>query len=166
MDNEPANRHQTAKLRLAGRFVEDIDQITNRLRDWYHIWWCHYRLFDPNGLFDLTRSNMRPRRISAELERSIVKIRQKLASRAHPGKCYSLIMASAILAELRILHIRPLPCVWDIERVLERSGETVLKVRLASYLARSTYSSRKLSTLISYTKSMLSPNLSQEQPPT
>jgi transposase InsO family protein len=93
----------------------------------------------PNGLFDLTRANVQPRRISAELERTIVGIRQRLASQAHPGTRYSLIGASAILAELQILHIRPLPSIRTIERVLERNGETVPKVRLAPYLAHSTY---------------------------
>lgn len=139
MDNELADRQQAVRLRLAGRSVEEICQITNRSRDWFNTWWRRYRSFGPNGLFDLTRSNVQPRRISAELERSIVRIRQRLASQAHPGTRYSLIGASAILAELRILHIRPLPSVRTIERVLERNGETVPKVRLAPYLARSTY---------------------------
>ncbi|HEY5731150.1 MAG TPA: hypothetical protein VIS72_13940, partial [Anaerolineales bacterium] len=106
---------------------------------WFHLWWRRYRALGPNGLFDLTRSNVQPRRISAELERTIIGIRQRLASQAQPGTRYSLIGASSILAELRILHIRPLPSVRTIERVLERNGETVPKVRLAPYLARSTY---------------------------
>ena len=57
----------------------------------------------PNGLFDLTRSNLQPRRISAELERTIVGIRRRLASQTHPGTRDSLIGASSILAELQDL---------------------------------------------------------------
>lgn len=98
MDNELADRQQAVKLRLAGRSVEEICQILSRSRDWFNTWWRRYRAFGPNGLFDLTRSNVQPRRISAELERSIVRIRQRLASQAHPGTRYSLIGASAILA--------------------------------------------------------------------
>lgn len=139
MDNELSDRQQAVKLRLAGRSVEEICQIMNRSRDWFNTWWRRYRSLGPNGLFDLTRSNVQPRRISAELERTIVGIRQRLASQAHPGTRYSLIGASSILAELQILHIRPLPSVRTIERVLERNGETVPKVRLAPYLARNTY---------------------------
>jgi len=139
MDNELSDRQQAVKLRLAGRSVEEICQIMNRSRDWFNTWWRRYRSLGPNGLFDLTRSNVQPRRISAELERTIVGIRQRLASQAHPGTRYSLIGASAILAELQILHIRPLPSVRTIERVLARNGETVPKVRLAPYLACSTY---------------------------
>jgi transposase InsO family protein len=139
MDNELSDRQQAIKLRLAGRSVEEICQILSRSRDWFNTWWRRYRNLGPNGLFDLTRSNVQPRRISAELERTIVGIRQRLASQAHPGTRYSLIGARSILAELQILHIRPLPSIRTIERVLERNGETVPKVRLAPYLARSTY---------------------------
>jgi putative transposase len=139
MDNELSDRQQAVKLRLAGRSVEEICQLLSRSSAWFHVWWRRYRSLGPNGLFDLTRSNLQPRRISAELERTIVMIRQRLASQAHPGTRYSLIGASSILAELQILHIRPLPSARTIERVLERNGETVPKVRLAPYLARSTY---------------------------
>lgn len=139
MENEFADRQQAIKLHLAGRSVEEICQILSRSPAWFHIWWRRYRALGPNGLFDLTRSNVQPRRISAELERTIVGIRQRLASQAHPGTRYSLIGASSILAELRVLHIHPLPSVRTVERVLERNGETVPRVRLAPYLARSTY---------------------------
>jgi len=53
------------------------------------------------------------------------------ASQTHPGTRYSLIGASAILAELQALHLRPFPSLHTIERVLERNGVTVPKVRLA-----------------------------------
>jgi transposase InsO family protein len=139
MDNELSDRQQAVKLRLAGRSVEEICQFLSRSRDWFNTWWRRYRSLGPNGLFDLTRSNVQPRRISAELERTIVGIRQRLASQAHPGTRYSLIGASSILAELQILHIRPLPSARTVERVLQRNGETIPKVRLAPYLARSSY---------------------------
>ena len=139
MDNELSDRQQAIKLRLAGRSVEAICGILGRSPAWFHIWWRRYRALGPNGLFDLTRSNVQPRRISPELERTIVSIRRRLASQTHPGTRYSLIGASSILAELQVLHIRPLPSGRTIERVLERNGETVPKVRLAPYLSRSTY---------------------------
>jgi putative transposase len=139
MDNELADRQQAIKLRLAGRSVEEICGILGRSPAWFHIWWRRYRMLGPNGLFDLTRSNVQPRRISAELERTIVEIRQRLASQAHPGTRYSLIGASSILAEIQVLHIHPLPSLRTVERVLERNGETLPRVRLVPYLARSTY---------------------------
>ena len=139
MDNELSDRQQAIQLRLAGRPVEEICQLLSRCPAWFHTWWRRYRSQGPNGLFDLTRSNVQSRRISAELERMIVSIRRRLASRAHPGTRYSLIGASSILAELQNLHILPLPSVRTVERVLERNGETVPKVRLSPYLSRSTY---------------------------
>ncbi len=139
MNNELIDRQQAIKLRLSGRSVEEICRISGRSPAWFHIWWRRYRALGPNGLFDLTRANVQPRRVTPELERTILSIRQRLASQIHPGTRYSLIGASSIVAELQILHIRPIPSIRTIERVLERNGETVPKVRLAPYLSRSTY---------------------------
>lgn len=139
MNNELYDRQQAIKLRLAGRSVEEICKILGRSPAWFHIWWRRYRALGPNGLFDLTRSNVQPRRITPDLERSILNIRRRLTAQTHPGTRYSLIGAGSILAELQVLHIRPLPSLRTIERVLERNGITVPKVRLAPYLSRNTY---------------------------
>jgi len=139
MNNELSDRQQAIKLRLTGRSVEEICRILGRSPAWFHIWWRRYRALGPNGLFDLTRSNAQPRRITPDLERSILNIRRRLTSQTHPGTRYSLIGAGSILAELQVLHIRPLPSLRTIERVLERNGITSPKVRLAPYLSRATY---------------------------
>jgi transposase InsO family protein len=47
--------------------------------------------------------------------------------------------AASIRAELKALGIRPLPCERTIERVLERNGLTLPKVRLAPLLPRQEY---------------------------
>ena len=67
------------------------------------------------------------------LERTIVTIRRRLEARLHPGARYQLIGASAILAELQALHIRPVPSERTIERVLQRLGITLPRVRLARW---------------------------------
>lgn len=139
MDNELADRQQAIKLRLAGKSVVEICQILGRSHDWFHAWWRRYRALGPNGLFELTRANAQPRRIPPDVERSILNIRRRLISQTHPGTRYSLIGAGSILAELQILHIRPLPSLRTIERILERNGITTPKVRLAPYLSRATY---------------------------
>jgi transposase InsO family protein len=139
MKNEFTDRQQAIKLRLAGHSVEAICQVLSRSPAWFHLWWRRYRAVGPNGLFDLTRVNSQPRRIAPELERTILTIRQRLTSQTHPGTRYSLIGASAILAELQTLHVRPLPCARTIERVLRRNGVTLPKVRLAPFLPRHTY---------------------------
>jgi transposase InsO family protein len=139
MNNELADRQQAIKLRLAGQAVVEICRILGRSPDWFHDWWRRYRALGPNGLFDLTRANAQPRRIPPEVERSILNIRRRLTSQVHPGTRYSLIGAGSILAELQVLHIRPLPSLRTIERVLERNGITTPRVRLAPYLSRATY---------------------------
>jgi len=139
MNNELGDRQQAIKLRLAGKSVVEICQVLGRSHDWFHTWWRRYRALGPNGLFELTRANAQPRRITPDLERSILNIRRRLASQIHPGTRYSLIGAGSILAELQVLHIRPLPSVRTIERILERNGMTAPKVRLAPYLSRATY---------------------------
>jgi transposase InsO family protein len=139
MNNELSDRQQAIKLRLAGRSVEEICRILGRSSAWFHIWWRRYRALGPNGLFDLTRTTTQSRRITPEVERSILNIRRRLTSQVHPGTRYSLIGASSILAELQVLHIRPLPSLRTIERVLARNGITSPKVRLAPYLSRATY---------------------------
>jgi transposase InsO family protein len=79
------------------------------------------------------------RRIPPELERTILSIRRRLQAHASPATRYSLIGATAIRAELKSLGIRPLPCERTIERVLERNGLTLPRVRLAPLLPRQEY---------------------------
>jgi putative transposase len=139
MNDEFADRQQAIKLRLAGHAVEEICRLLGHPPAWFHMWWQRYRALGPNGLFDLTRANVQPRRIAPDLERTIVSIRQRLVSQVHPGTRYSLIGANTILAELQALHIRSLPGPRTIERVLQRNGISVPKVRLAPFLANPTY---------------------------
>jgi transposase InsO family protein len=139
MNTEFADRQQAIKLRLAGHAVEEICRLLGHPPTWFHGWWRRYRALGPNGLFDLTRANVQPRRIAPDLERTIVTIRQRLVSQTHPGTRYSLIGASAISAELQALHIRPLPSPRTIERVLQRNGISVPKVRLSPFVADPTY---------------------------
>jgi putative transposase len=146
MNNELADRQQAIKLRLGGKSVVEICRTLGRSPDWFHTWWRRYRALGPNGLFDLTRANAQPRRIPPEVERSILNIRRRLTSQVHPGTRYSLIGAGSILAELQVLHIRPLPSLRTIERVLERNGITTPKVRLAAYLSRATYPKPQVNT--------------------
>src|SRR5262249_32158674 len=78
-------------------------------------------------------------RISPELERAILSVRRRLQAHATPATRYSLTGAAAILAELKALNIRPLPCERTIERVLQRHGLTAPRVRLAPLLPRQDY---------------------------
>jgi putative transposase len=90
----------------------------------------------PEGLYDLTRARLVAPRIAPDVERAILSVRRRLQAHATPATRYRLIGATAILAELKTLGVRPLPCERTVERVLERNGLTAPHVRLAPLLPR------------------------------
>jgi transposase InsO family protein len=140
MHDELAARHRAITLRRAGRTVKAICAAVGRSEVWFHKWWGRYLQAGPEGLYDLTRANHHvTRRIPPELERAILSIRRRLQARTSPANRYCLTGAASIRAELKALGIRPLPCERTIERVLERNGLTLPKVRLAPLLPRQEY---------------------------
>jgi putative transposase len=139
MKDEFSDRHQAIRLRLAGQSVEMICQTLERSREWFHTWWRRYQVMGAAGLYDLTRARQSTALISPELERTILTIRKRLESSYHPQTRYALIGASAIQAELKALHIRSVPCARTIERVLQRNGVTLPRVRLARFLPAHVY---------------------------
>ena len=140
MHDELAARHRAITLRLAGRPVKAICAAVGRSEAWFHKWWGRYLQAGPDGLYDLTRANHHvTRRIPPELERAILSIRRRLQARTSPATRYYLTGAASIRAELKALGIRPLPCERTIERVLERNGLTLPRVRLAPLLPRQEY---------------------------
>jgi putative transposase len=140
MNDELAASHRAITLRLAGRPVKAICAAGGRSEVWFHKWWGRYLQAGPEGLYDLTRANHHvTRRIPPELERAILSVRRRLQARTAPANRYCLTGAASIRAELKALGIRPLPCERTIERVLERNGLTLPKVRLAPLLPRQEY---------------------------
>jgi putative transposase len=140
MHDELAARHRAITLRLGGRPVKAICAAVGRSEVWFRKWWARYLEAGPDGLYDLTRANHHvAQHIPPELERAILSIRRRLQAHATPATRYSLIGAPVILAELKALGIRPLPCERTIERVLERNGLTAPRVRLVPLLPRQEY---------------------------
>jgi putative transposase len=137
MNDELNARHRAITLRLAGRAVKAICAAVGRTDRWFRKWWRRYLEIGPEGLYDLTRANHHvAQRIPPELERTILSIRRRLQAHASPATRYSLTGAATILAELKTLDIRPLPCERTIERVLQRNGLTAPRVHLAPLLPR------------------------------
>jgi putative transposase len=140
MNDELAARQRAITLRLAGRSIQALCAAVGRSDRWFHKWWHRYLETGPEGLYDQTRANQHvAQRTSPELERAILSIRRRLQAHATPASRYCLTGAPAILAELKALGIRPLPCARTIERVLERQGLTAPRVRLAPLLPRQEY---------------------------
>jgi putative transposase len=139
MSDEFTARQRAITLRLAGRPVKHICRALGRTEAWFHKWWRRYLELGANGLYDLTRARHVAQRVPPELERAILSIRRRLQAHAAPATRYSLIGATAILAELKALGIRPVPSPRTIERVLQRNGLTAPRVRLAPLLPRQEY---------------------------
>ncbi len=140
MNDELAARHRAITLRIEGRPVKTVCAAVGRSEVWFHKWWRRYLEDGPDGLYDLTRANNHvARRIPPELERAILSVRRRLQAHASPATRYCLIGATAVLAELKSLGARPLPCERTIERVLERDGFSAPHVRLAPLLPRQEY---------------------------
>jgi hypothetical protein len=133
MHDEFAARQRAIALRLSGRPMQSISQALGRSERWFQMWWRRYLEVGAEGLYDLTHAT---HRIAPELEQMILSIRRGLQAHASPPTRYRLLGASAILAELRALGIRPLLNPRTLERVLQRNGLTAPWVRLASLLPR------------------------------
>src|SRR3954451_14332669 len=131
MNDELAARHRAITLRLAGRPVKAICAAVGRSEVWFHKWWGRYLQAGPEGLYDLTRANHHgAQRTPPELERAILSVRRRLQAHATPATRYCLIVATAILAELKGLGVRPLPWERTVARVLDRNNVTAPRVRL------------------------------------
>jgi putative transposase len=142
MNDDFTARQRAITLRLGGRPVEQICSALGRSEAWFHKWWRRYLAFGVEGLYDLTRASRHvARRIPPEVERAILSIRRRLEAHAPPGNNYHLTGASAILAELTALQIRPQPSLRTSDRVLQRNGLTAPRVRLAPLLPRQEYPS-------------------------
>jgi hypothetical protein len=137
MHDELTARQRAIALRLSGRPVQFICQALGRSTFWFHKWWRRYLEAGAEGLYDLTHATHHvAQRIAPELERAVLSIRRRLQAHATPATRYRLIGASAILAELQALGLRPLPNPRTIERVLQGHGLTAPRVRLSPLLPR------------------------------
>jgi putative transposase len=137
MHDEFAARQRAITLRLSGRPVQAICQALGRSTFRFHKWRRRYLEAGAEGLYDLTHATHHvAQRIAPELERAILPVRRRLQAHATPATRYSLVGATAILAELEALGIRPLPNPRTVERVLQRNGLTAPRVRLAPLLPR------------------------------
>lgn len=140
MRNELTDRQQAIRMRLAGDNVWSICQSLHRSPTWFHKWWQRYLAAGGEGLYDLTRARHAiVNRTPAHIERAILAIRRRLASRATPQAHYALLGAPTIAQELKNLGFTPVPTLRTIERVLQRAHLTSPRLRLAHHLPRSEY---------------------------
>lgn len=91
MRDEYSDRQQAIQMRLAGQSVGQVCRALRRSLRWFHKWWNRYLTLGPDGLFDLTHAaHQVARRISPELERTMLTIRRRLEARLQPRARFSL----------------------------------------------------------------------------
>jgi putative transposase len=140
MYDDLSARQRAVTLRLSGRSIPHICQALGRSQAWFHKWWRRYLDFGAEGLYDLTHANHHVAlRIPPDLERAVLSIRRRLEAKTGPAARYRQIGASAILAELQALHVQPQPSLRTIDRVLQRNGITLPRLRRPRLLPRQVY---------------------------
>lgn len=145
MNDDFSARQRAITLRLGGRSALDICPALGRSKTWLHKWWCRYLEFGADGLYDLTRAHHQvASRIPPELERAILSIRRQLEAKTGPGARYRLIGATAILAELQARHVHPQPSLRTIDRVLQRNGIPLPRLRRPRLLPHQLYPAPKV----------------------
>lgn len=140
MHDELSLRQQAIRMRVAGEPISRICQTLRRSEAWLNKWWYRYLALGSEGLYDLSRANIRVvNRTPPQVERAVLSIRRRLSAHATPQTRYALVGAPTIRVELRALGYAPVPTVRTIERILQRANLTSPPLRLARRLPRNSY---------------------------
>jgi hypothetical protein len=125
MPDEFQLRQQAIRLGLAGKSVSFILEKVSRSKEWFYKWLRRYQDEGIDGLRERSRAPLRsPRQWSAEVRRSILAIRDRLARRRGPQNRYRLAGAPTIQHELEGLGYDPPPSLRTIERILQQAHRT------------------------------------------
>ncbi len=118
MDGEEKLRREAVRRALAGESAAAIAKELRRSRRWVVKWLARY---DPREEAWARERSRAPRRVAnrsaPKLEALVLSVRRRL--QANP---WAQVGATAILWELDKLHLRRLPGVRTVERILERAG--------------------------------------------
>jgi transposase InsO family protein len=125
MPDEFQLRQHAIRLHLAGKRVSFILETIRRSKEWFYKWLRRYQDEGVDGLRERSRAPKRsPRQWSAEVRRSILAIRDRLARRRGPQNRYRLAGAPTIQHELEGLGYDPPPSRRAIERILQQAHRT------------------------------------------
>jgi transposase-like protein len=131
MSTELKLRQRAVRLRLDEQTIESICDQLHRSQSWFRKWWRRYQSQGSDGLRDRSRApKHHPRRLLAEIQAAIIKIRDRLVARRGPQARYRLAGAPTIRHELEVLGYQPVPSLREIERVLQQSNRTCPRFRL------------------------------------
>ena len=133
MDADERVRRQAVRRVLAGERVVEVARALGRSERWLFKWVSRYDPTDAGWALERSRAPEHvPNQSDPKIEALVLQVRARLA--AQP---WSQIGAPAIAWELEKLHLRTIPELRTIERVLERAGVPRREVR-SRYVAKGT----------------------------
>ncbi|OQB65072.1 MAG: putative ATPase subunit of terminase (gpP-like) [Bacteroidetes bacterium ADurb.Bin145] len=117
MKDEEILRKQAVELHLKSIPIKDIADTLGKTRQWVHKWLQRYKTGSEGWYQSLSNAPNKPiSRIPADIERTIVSIRNNLKEQKYAQKG-----ALNILYEFKRLNIIP-PSMSTINRVIQRNG--------------------------------------------
>ena len=133
MDAEERARRQAVRRVLGGERAVEVARALGRSERWIFKWLSRYDPSDEGWALERSRAPEHvPNRSDPKLEALVLQVRARLA--AQP---WSQIGAPAIAWELEKLHLRRIPELRTIERILERA-DTPRRERRVRYAAKGT----------------------------
>lgn len=133
MDEEERRRREAVRRVLAGELVADVAGALGRTERWVFKWLSRYDPTDEGWACARSRAPQHVANRSApKLEALVLRVRERL--QANP---WAQIGAAAIAWELEKLHLRRIPELRTIERILERAGAP-RRERRVRYAAKGT----------------------------
>jgi transposase-like protein len=122
---EQALRREAIRRRVQSECRCDICRALGRSPRWFDKWWAEYQRDPYTDFRDHSRApHTSPQQLPDAVARAVVEVRHRLAAAATPATRYGLIGPQAIQGRLQELHIRPLPSVPTIQRILQQNGLT------------------------------------------
>ena len=123
--SEQELRQEAIRRRLQGERRCDICRALGRSSSWFTKWWAEYRRHPQTDFRTGCRAPYTlPRQMPLQVEEAVVSLRRLFEEAATAETKYGLIGHRVIRAELERLHIRPLPSLATIQRILARHGLT------------------------------------------
>jgi hypothetical protein len=123
--SEQELRQEAIRRRLQGERRCDICQALDRSSSWFNKWWAEYQRHPQTDFRTGCRvPHTNPHQMPLPVEEAVISLRHLFEEAATAETKYGLIGHRVIRAELERLHIRPVPSLSTIQRILARHGLT------------------------------------------
>jgi len=125
MSKLQAAREQAIHLLRLGYSTSKVAATLGRSPQWVRKWWRRYQASGWSGLVDHSRApHHHPGQLPAALRAAVINARSELEAAAARGTGLKYIGGKAVRTQLKTKHVRPLPSVPTIERILRAAAMT------------------------------------------